>query len=82
MKTVPYASACGSLMYVILCTKPDICFDVGIVSRYQSNPVQEHGSAVKTILKHMRRTKEYMLIYKASALLPLGYIDSNFQTDT
>ena len=81
MKAVPYASACGSLMYAMLCTRPDICFAVGMVSRYQSNPGQEHWSAVKTILKYLRRTKEYMLVYKASNLFPVGYTDSDFQTD-
>ena len=35
---VPYASAVGSLMYVMMCTRPDICYVVGLVSRYQSNP--------------------------------------------
>ena len=38
MSKVPYASAVGSLMYAILCTRPDICYAVGLVSRYQSNP--------------------------------------------
>ncbi|RVX02180.1 Retrovirus-related Pol polyprotein from transposon TNT 1-94 [Vitis vinifera] len=33
MKTVPYASAVGSLMYAMLCTRPDICFAVGMDSR-------------------------------------------------
>ena len=42
MKTVPYASAIGSLMYVMLCTRPDIYYSVGIVSRYQFNPCREH----------------------------------------
>ena len=42
IKIVPYASAVGSLMYVMRCTRPDICFVVGMVSRYQSNPGQEH----------------------------------------
>ena len=36
MKAVPYASAVGSLMYAMLCTRPDIYFTVGIVSKYQS----------------------------------------------
>lgn len=81
MKAVPYASACGSLMYAMLCTRPDICFAVGMISRYQSNPGQEHWSAVKAILKYLRRTKEYMLVYKGSDLLPLGYTDSDFQSD-
>ena len=50
MKTVPYASAVGSLMYVMLCTRPNICYSVRIVSRYQSNPNREHWTTVKHIL--------------------------------
>lgn len=49
MKAVPYASAVGSLMYAMLCTRPDIYFTVGMVSRYQSNLGQEHWTAVKHI---------------------------------
>ena len=42
IKIAPYASAVESLMYAMLCTRPDICFDIGMVSRYQSNPGREH----------------------------------------
>ena len=42
MEDVPYASAVGSLMYVMLCTRPDICFVVGLVSRYQNNTGPTH----------------------------------------
>jgi len=42
MKHVPYASAIGSLMHAMLCTRPDIYFAVGLVSRYQSNPGPTH----------------------------------------
>jgi len=35
---VPYASVVGSLMYVMMCTLPDIFYVVGLVSRYQLNP--------------------------------------------
>ncbi|XP_042067219.1 uncharacterized protein LOC121810525 [Salvia splendens] len=38
MRRIPYASAVGSLMYVMLCTRPDICFVVGMVAKYQLNP--------------------------------------------
>ena len=38
MRQIPYASTVGSLMYDMLCTRPDICYVVGIVNRYQSNP--------------------------------------------
>ena len=32
MSNVSYASAIGSLMYAMLCTRPDICFVVGLVN--------------------------------------------------
>ena len=36
MSYVPYASAVGSLMYVIFCTRPDIAHAVGVLSRFMS----------------------------------------------
>ncbi|KAM1048430.1 hypothetical protein PS2_027337 [Malus domestica] len=42
MSVIPYASAIGSLMYVIICTRPDMAYVVSITSRYQSNPGSEH----------------------------------------
>ena len=80
-KAVPYASTVGSLMYAMLCTRPDICFDVSMVSKYQSNPGQEHWTTVKHIIKYLKRTRDYMLVYQVDSLVPLGYIDSDFQSD-
>ena len=34
MRGISYASVVGSLMYAMLCTRPDICFAIGMVSRY------------------------------------------------
>lgn len=42
MERVPYSSARGSLMYAIMCTRPDISFAIGMVSRYQLNPDFAH----------------------------------------
>ena len=79
MRNIPYASAVGSLMYAMLCTRPDICYSVGMVSRYQSNPGRDHWTTVKNILKYLRRTKDYMLTYQRSDQLEIvGYTDSNF----
>jgi hypothetical protein len=81
MRRVPYASAVGSLMYAMLCTRPDICYAVGVVSRYQSNPGPEHWIAVKHILKYLKRTRGHMLVYSGDDLNLLGYTDSDFQGD-
>ncbi|TYK20422.1 gag/pol protein [Cucumis melo var. makuwa] len=49
MRRIPYASAVGSLMYAMLCTRPDICYAVGIVSRHQSNPGKSTSELVFTL---------------------------------
>ncbi|TYK24002.1 gag/pol protein [Cucumis melo var. makuwa] len=79
MRKIPYASVIGSLMYAMLCTRPDICFLVRMVSRYQSNPRRDHWTVVKNILKYLRRTKDYMLVYGTKDLILTGYTDSDFQ---
>ncbi|KAH9727197.1 hypothetical protein KPL70_008566 [Citrus sinensis] len=81
MRRVPYAKAVGSLMYAMLCTRPDICFTVGMVSRYLSNPGPEHWTAVKHIMKYLKRTKNYILVYSGDELIPVGYTDSDFMSD-
>jgi hypothetical protein len=47
MATVPYASAVGSLMYVVICTRPDIAHAVRVVSHYMKNSGTAHWEAVK-----------------------------------
>ena len=81
MRQVPYASAVGSLMYAMLCTRLDICYSVSMVSRYQSNPGPKHWQAVKHILKYLQRTRDYMVVYCCEDLIPIGCTDSYFQSD-
>ena len=81
MRHIPYASTVGSLIYVMLCTRPDIYYSVGIVSRYQSNPRPKHWEAIKNILKYLRRMRDYMLVYWCEDLIPIGYTNSDFQSD-
>lgn len=50
MENIPYASAVGSLMYAMVCTRPDISQAVSIVSRFMANPRKAHWEAVKWIL--------------------------------
>ena len=42
MSHVPYASAVGSLMYAMVCARPDIAHAVGLLSRFMSNPGKEN----------------------------------------
>ena len=63
MSVIPYASSIGSIMYAMLCTRLDVNLAVSLVGRYQSNPGMEHWTAVKNILKYLKRTKEMFLVY-------------------
>ena len=65
MKLIPYASAMGSLMYLMLCTSLDIFFAMGMVSRYQSNPGPKHWTTVKHILKYLRRMRDYVFVLQS-----------------
>ena len=81
MRWIPYASTVGSLMYAMLCTRHDIFYAVGIVNRYQSNPGMDHWIAVKHILKYLRRTRDYMLVYSIRDQNPIRYTDSDFKSN-
>ena len=79
---IPYASVVGDLIYAMWCTIPDICYAMGIVSRYQSNLGLKHWESVKYILKYFWRTRNCMLVYSRSDLMLVGYTDSNIQSDS
>ena len=82
MKDVPYASAIGSIMYAMLCTRSDVCLAISLAGRYQSNPGVDHWTAVKNILKYLKRTKDMFLIYGGDKeLIVNGYVDASFDTD-
>ena len=82
MKGIPYALAIGSIMYAMLCTRPDVCLAISLAGRYQSDPGMDHWRAVKNILKYLKRTKDMFLVYGGDReLIVNGYVDASFYTD-
>ncbi|GJR53988.1 retrotransposon protein, putative, ty1-copia subclass [Tanacetum coccineum] len=84
MKNVPYASAVGSIMYAVRCTRPDVAFAQNMTSRFQQNPGEPHWTAVKNILKYLRNTKDMFLVYGGNPSTELRvecYCDAGFETD-
>ena len=51
---IPYFFAVGSLMYAMVCTRPNIAHAVGVVSRFLSNSSKDHSEAVKWILRYLK----------------------------
>jgi transposase InsO family protein len=82
MEQFKYPSAVGSIMYAMLCTRPDVAYPISMTSRFQANPGMSHWTAVKNILKYLRRTKDSILVYGGDQELVVnGYTDASFQTD-
>ncbi|KAK9024844.1 hypothetical protein V6N11_064750 [Hibiscus sabdariffa] len=82
MSRIPYASAIGSIMYAMICTRPDVSYALSMTNRYQSNPGESHWVAVKNILKYLRRTRDTFLVYGDEEELSVkGYTDASFQTN-
>ena len=77
MKNVPYASACGSLKYVMVANRPNIAHLVGVVSRFMANIGRANCEAIKSILRYLKGTKGKCLCY---AKVPLELKDFVIQT--
>jgi len=81
MQNVPYASAVGSLMYAMVCTRPDLAHAVGVASRFLSNPGKEHWNAVKWIMRYLRGTTDLKLCFGSAKPVLVGFIDSDMAGD-
>ena len=84
MSKIPYESAVGSIMYLMVCTRPDIAYVVGKVSRYMSNPGKIHWEAVKWILRYLKGTVNVGLLFDSNthqAKLLMGFVDADYGQD-
>ncbi|KAH0685102.1 hypothetical protein KY289_022854 [Solanum tuberosum] len=81
MAKVPYSFVVGSLMYAMVCTRPDIAHAVGVVSRFLDNPGKEHWEAVKWILRYLRGSSDECLCFGASDTILKGYTDADMAGD-
>ena len=81
MSKVSYASAIGSLMYVMVCTRPDIAHAMGVMSRFMSRPGKQHWEAVKWILRYLRGSSDTYLCFTSESLKLQRYVDIDFAGD-
>ena len=81
MELDPYASAVCSLMYAIVCTRPDIVHAVGVVRRYTANPGKDHWEVVKWLLRYMRGTSGTSLCFGKGKMTLQGFVDADLGGD-
>ncbi|KAG8493315.1 hypothetical protein CXB51_010698 [Gossypium anomalum] len=81
MQKIPYSSAVGSLIYAMVCTRPDLAYVIGTVSQFLSNPGREHWNAVKWIMRYLRGTSNMKLCFGNEKPVLVGYTDSDMAED-
>ena len=52
-----YSKLVGLLIYLMICTIPDICYVITKLSLHLSNPHQEHWIAAKHVLRYLKQQK-------------------------
>ena len=82
MLKIPYASIVGSIMYTMVCSRSDISHAISVISRFMGDPGIEHWHGLKWILKYLRGTTDYSILFdggqKSGDEALLGYCDSDF----
>lgn len=82
---VPYKEVLGSLMYLMLGTRPDLCFTVSYFGRFQNNYNNNHWKHLKNVIRYLSYTNELGLIYNKLAqndqVSVQAYADSDFASD-
>ncbi|KAH9762156.1 hypothetical protein KPL70_000706 [Citrus sinensis] len=84
MTKVPYANVVGCMMYAMVLTRPDLAHVLSVVSRFMATPGKEHWKAVKWVLRYLKGTQQYGLVYGKSAGKVAGlygYVDSDYAGD-
>ena len=80
MDTIPYASGVGSIMYGMVCSRPNLAHAVSIVSRFMADPCQAHWEALKWVLRYVNGSLESDMKYKKAAQgdAIMGYVDADY----
>jgi hypothetical protein len=76
-----YSQIIGSLMYLASATRPDISFVVSKLSRFVSNPGDDHWHALERVLRYLKGTMILGIHYIGYPTVLEGYCDSNWISD-
>ena len=81
MESTPFRKLIGCLRYFTL-TRPDLIFFVSYLSQFMSKPYSNHMAAAKRVLRYIKGTSDFGLVYKSDKECRLmGYYDSDYVED-
>lgn len=81
MQKVPYRSIVGSLLHLVVNTRPDLAYAVSQVCRFTSNPGQDHWIAVQRILRYLKGTPTLGIRLEGDPANIVAYSDSDWAGD-
>lgn len=65
-------------MYIAICSRPDIRHTVSVLSQFNNCYEEEHWQAAKKVLRYLKGTLDYRLVYKKTSETLQGYVDSDW----
>jgi len=82
MQGVPYRSAVGAVMYLMVGTRPDLAAAVGVLSQFAADPCPTHWQALKRVLRYLQATPTHGIRFAGSGDGELiGYSDADWAGD-
>jgi len=76
-----FSELVGSLLYLSVCTRPDIAQATGAMARYMSRPTTQHWTAAKGVLKYLAGTEDTGITYGPEKMDIMGYSDADYAGD-
>uniref|UniRef100_A0A1Y1M7S3 Reverse transcriptase Ty1/copia-type domain-containing protein n=1 Tax=Photinus pyralis TaxID=7054 RepID=A0A1Y1M7S3_PHOPY len=85
-ENLPYRQLVGHLMYIMLGSRPDLCFAITYFSQFQNNFNREHWVYLKNVLKYLKSTENYALKFEKSTdkttnSVFSAFVDADFASD-
>lgn len=77
-ESLPYRELIGSINYLAVCTRPDISYCVSKLSQYLTCYDQTHWVAAKRVLRYLKKTINYGLVFKGDEMSLHGFSDSDW----
>lgn len=83
LHNISYAEAIDSLMYVMVCTRPDLTYAISVLSQFMMEPRQEHWNAIKGVFRYIKGTLNYGLEFSkfTDSVRINSHTDSDFAKD-
>ncbi|WVZ02051.1 hypothetical protein V8G54_022857 [Vigna mungo] len=81
MESVPFSNGIGSIMYGMVCTRPDVAHGVSVLSQFMVNPGPTHWEALKWMLRYIRGSLGTGLLFQNNFQgggYIEGFVDSDF----